>query len=55
MQRFVCEQNVAHFEKLLNTATEPALRRTLEGLLISARRELAMVESALSGADVSPI
>jgi PAS domain-containing protein len=55
VQRFICEQNVAHFERLLDTATEPALRRTLEGLLTSARRELAMLESALSGADGSPI
>jgi PAS domain-containing protein len=55
MQRFICEQNIAHFQKLLNDATEPALRRTLEGLLKSARRDLAMLESALSGADGSPI
>ena len=55
MQRFICEQNVAHFQKLLDQATESALRRTLEGLLKSARRHLAMLESALSGADGSPI
>ena len=55
MQTFICEQNIAHFEKLLDQATEPTLRRTLEGLLKSARRELAILESALSGADGSPI
>jgi len=54
MQRFICEQNIAHFQRLLNGATEPALRRTLEGLLKSARRDLAMLESTLSGADGSP-
>jgi PAS domain-containing protein len=55
VQRFVCEQNIAHFEKLLETAQEPALRHTLEGLLVSAKRELAILESALSGAGESPI
>lgn len=55
MQRFICEQNIAHFQKLLNEATEPALRRTLEGLLKSARRDLALLESALTGAEESPI
>jgi PAS domain-containing protein len=55
MQRFICEQNVAHFQKLLNDATDPALRRTLEGLLKSARRDLALLESALSGAEGSPL
>jgi PAS domain-containing protein len=55
MQRFICEQNIAHFQKLLDDATEPALKRTLEGLLKSARRDLAMLESALSGADSSPL
>ena len=55
MQRFICEQNIAHFQKLLDQATEPALRRTLEGLLKSAQRDLAMLESALSGAEISPL
>ena len=55
MQRFICEQNVAHFQKLLSEATDPALRRTLEGLLTSARRDLALLESAQSGAEASPL
>ncbi|MGZ5871978.1 MAG: PAS domain-containing protein [Bradyrhizobium sp.] len=55
MQRFICEQNVAHFQKLLNEATEPTLRRTLEALLVSARRDLALLESTLSGAEGSPL
>jgi PAS domain-containing protein len=55
MQRFICEQNIAHFQKLLEQATDPALRRTLEGLLLSARRDLALLQSTLSGADESPI
>ena len=53
MQRFICEQNIAHFQKLLKDATDPALRRTLEGLLTSARRDLAILESNLSGADAA--
>jgi PAS domain-containing protein len=55
MQRFICEQNVAHFQKLLNEATDPALRRTLQALLLSARRDLALLESTLSGAEESPL
>jgi PAS domain-containing protein len=55
MQKFICEQNIAHFQKLLDQAAEPALRRTLEGLLKSARRDLAMLESAQSGAGESPL
>lgn len=55
MQRFICEQNIAHFQKRLEQATDPALRETLEGLLLSARRNLALLESTLSGADGSPI
>ena len=55
MQRFICEQNVAHFQKLLNEATDPVLRRTLEALLLSAKRDLALVELTLLGAEESPL
>jgi PAS domain-containing protein len=55
MQRFIFEQNIAHFQKLLGQATDPTLRRTLQGLLLSAKRDLAILESTLSGADVSPL
>lgn len=55
MQRFICEQNVAHFQKLLDGASDPALSRTLESLLSSARRDLAMLESAVLGAEESPL
>jgi PAS domain-containing protein len=55
MQRFICEQNVAHYQKLLNEATDPALQRTLEPLLLTARRDLAILESTVSGADGSPL
>lgn len=55
MQSYICEQNIAHFQKLLDEASDPGLQRTLQALLLSARRELAIVESELSGADGSPL
>jgi hypothetical protein len=55
MQRFICEQNIAHFQKLLSQAADPTLPRTLEGLLLSAKCDLAILESTLSGADGSPL
>ena len=55
MQRFVCEQNIAHFQKLLETAEDETLRRTLLGLLSAAKRELALLNSQISGADLSPL
>jgi PAS domain-containing protein len=55
MQRFICTQNIAHFQKLLDETTAPALRQTLDGLLKSARRELAILESTQSGANESPL
>ena len=54
MQRFVCEQNIQHFQKLLLDARDMTLRRTLLTLLSSAKRELALLNSQLSGADLSP-
>jgi PAS domain-containing protein len=54
MQRFVCEQNISHFQKLLDGASDPTLRQTLEALLSSAKRELALLNSELQGADGSP-
>jgi PAS domain-containing protein len=55
MQRFVCEQNVAHFERLLTETADPTVQHTLYSLLASARRELAMLNSAQSGADSTPL
>ena len=55
MRRFVCQQNVAHFETLLTAATDPRARGTLAALLSAAKRELALVESAERGADASPL
>ena len=50
MQRFICAQNIAHFQRLLDKATEPGLRRTLQALLKSARRDLAIFEATETGA-----
>lgn len=55
MERFVCEQNVAHFERLLNETSDPTLRRTLQSLLASARRDLAILNSAARGTDATPL
>jgi hypothetical protein len=50
MQRFVCEQNIAHFQKLLDGPADFTLRRTLLALLSSAKRELALLNSEMTGA-----
>ena len=54
MQRFVCEQNIAHFQKLLGETADAGVHRTLQSLLSSAKRELAILSSMESGADASP-
>ncbi|TFV30425.1 diguanylate cyclase [Bradyrhizobium frederickii] len=54
MQRFVCEQNIAHFERLLHEATDPTVQNTVRGLLASAKRQLALLSSVVSGADTTP-
>jgi len=54
MKKFICEQNISNFERLL-AETDPALRRTLEGLLATNRRELALIVAEREGAKVSPI
>ncbi|WP_298240521.1 PAS domain-containing protein [uncultured Bradyrhizobium sp.] len=55
MQRFVCEQNIVHFERLLHEATDPTVQNTVRGLLASAKRQLALLNSAASGADATPL
>jgi PAS domain-containing protein len=51
MQRFVLEQNIIHFEKLLGGATDDSLRRTLQTLLLSAQRQLAVMNANSAGTD----
>ena len=55
MQRFVCEQNIVHFERLLNEAADPTVQTTVRALLASAKRQLALLNSAASGADATPL
>jgi len=52
MSTFICEQNIAHFQKLLDAGPDAPLRHTLETLLAAAKRELAMSKSASDGAGV---
>ncbi len=49
MKKFICEQNIAHFESLSGNAGEATTRRTLEAL--SVRRELALIDSAERGTE----
>jgi PAS domain-containing protein len=51
MQRFVLEQNIVHFEKLLGSAADDSLRRTLQTLLLSAQRQLAVMSASSAGTD----
>ena len=53
MKKFICEQNIANFERLLTEASDASLRRTLEGLLASNRRELALLAAETEGAEPS--
>jgi PAS domain-containing protein len=54
VSKFVCEQNIAHFQKLLSETTDAGLQRTLQALLSSAKREFAILNSTLSGAEMMP-
>jgi PAS domain-containing protein len=51
MSTFICEQNISNFQKLLNTSSDATLQRTLQTLLASAKRELAMLQSRTDGAE----
>jgi len=53
LKRFICEQNVTHFERLLAESKDAALLRTLRVLLASTRRELALLEATDRGAGSS--
>ena len=53
-EEIICEQNVAHFRRLLEDATDPIQRKTLERLLASELRQLAMLDAAGVGAAAVP-
>lgn len=54
MKRFIYQQNIVHFEKLLAESGEPTLRRTLDSLLATAKRELALLDADQRGTDHLP-
>ncbi|MDR3467679.1 MAG: PAS domain-containing protein [Xanthobacteraceae bacterium] len=49
MQRFIEQQNRAHYRKLLAVETDPRLIKVLEGLLRSTERTLAILEASATG------
>lgn len=49
MQRFLLQQNIARYQRLLREASDVGLQHTLQDLLLSAQRELAVLDSASSG------
>jgi hypothetical protein len=51
----VCEQNIVHFEKLLAETSDPTLRMTLNGLLATAKRELAVLDADQKGRRSFPV
>ena len=54
MQRFIEEQNVAHFQQLLSRETKEEARRILRSLLANSQRKLAMIEASTRGTYSNP-
>ncbi|WP_246783603.1 PAS domain-containing protein [Bradyrhizobium sp. CCBAU 21365] len=54
MQRFICEQNIARFERLFGEAQDEKVRTTLRSLLASSKRELALLNSETDGSNAFP-
>ena len=52
MRRFVLEENIARFQKLLAGPIEAERRRTIELLLLEAQRDLALANASLFGVKV---
>lgn len=51
MSTFICEQNIANFQKLLATSADETLQQTLQILLAASKRELAILKSQTDGAN----
>jgi hypothetical protein len=45
MQQFILNQNIQHFEKLLAATADPLVRHTLERLLATHKRQLALLQA----------
>jgi hypothetical protein len=54
MDRFIEEQNIALFQRLLLEETSSAKKRTLESLLLQSRRKLALIDATTHGASQQP-
>jgi PAS domain-containing protein len=52
--RFVLRENIARFQNVLKVETAESVRHTIEGMLRSVRRELAMLESKEFGVQDGP-
>lgn len=46
MKRFIAEQNVRHFRRVLEAEMDPETRRVAVELLVAAERELAEFDAA---------
>jgi PAS domain-containing protein len=53
MRRFVLQQNVSRFERALETERDELQRGSIREMLASCRRELALVEAELLGAQAA--
>ncbi|MFC3068756.1 PAS domain-containing protein [Phenylobacterium soli] len=54
MQRFILQQNIERFRQRLAEASDEADRRRLTAMLAGAERELALVNTAMSGVQLQP-
>ena len=54
MYRFVLRENIALFQNVLKVETAESVRHTIQGMLLSVRRELAMLDSKELGVQQGP-
>lgn len=54
IKRFVCEQNLMNFRKLLSDACDPSQRTVLERLFAEYNRELALLDAQEVGTEAVP-
>jgi len=52
--RFVLRENIARFQNVLKVETAESVRHTIQGMLLSVKRELAMLESRDFGIQDGP-
>jgi PAS domain-containing protein len=55
MRRFVLRQNAVRLERALEAEREESLRRSIREMLAACRRELALMEAELLGAQAAPL